>query len=169
MVNSVVNTTYSEVGDSAAGTPSFVIGDSEVGTTSSVVGYSEVGIPSFPATPGSDVGLVGNVGLFLLSARFPFAASKYDFDFCKTVETKLSVTCSVPQFVNTSSSGCCKVLLVASLLMSNLTPLSRSDLLHRSTKLKSLFVEFFLLFSQMNSHEAGTDPFLSDGTVENFR
>ena len=53
--------TSSVVGDSVASTPSFVIGDSAVGTTSSAVGDSAVGTPSYPATPCSNVGLVGNV------------------------------------------------------------------------------------------------------------
>ena len=56
--------------------------------------------------------------------------------------------------------------LVAPFWMSNLTPLYRSDLLHRSAKLKSLFVVSSLLFSQMNFQEAGTGPFFSDETVE---
>ena len=42
-----------------------------------------------------------------------------------------------------------------------------SDLLHRSAKLKSSYVASSLLFSHMNVHEAGIDPFFSDGTVEN--
>ena len=109
---------------------------------------------------------MGNVWLLLLSAKFPFAASKYDFDFCETVETKLSVTCYVSQFVNASYFGCRKHLLVAFLWMSNFTPLSRSDLLHRYAKFKSLYVASSLLFSQMNLQESGIDPFFNDGTVE---
>ena len=50
--------------------------------------------------------------------------------------------------------------------MSNFTPLSRSDLLHRSAKLKFLFVVSSLLFSNMKVHEAGTDTVFSYGTVE---
>ena len=60
------------------------------------------------------------------------------------------------------------LFLAVSFWMSNLTPLSRSDLLHKSAKLKSLFVASSLLFLQMNFQEAGTDQFLSDGTVEFF-
>ena len=92
MGNSSVGTTSSAVGGSAFGTPSFTIGDSEVGTTYSAGGDSAVGTPSFPATPCSNVCLVGNVWFLLLSAKFTFSASKYDFDFCETVVTKLSVT-----------------------------------------------------------------------------
>ena len=93
--DSAVGTTSSAVVNSAVGTPSFLIGDSAAGTTSSAVVDSAVGTPSFPATPCSNVGLVGNVLLLLLSARYPFAASKYDFNFYETVVTKLSVTCYV--------------------------------------------------------------------------
>ena len=50
--------------------------------------------------------------------------------------------------------------------MSNFTSLSRSDLLHRSDKLKSLYVASSLLFSHMKVHEAVIDPVFSDGTVE---
>ena len=50
--------------------------------------------------------------------------------------------------------------------MPNFTPLSRSDLLHMSAKLKASYVEISILFLNMNVHEAGTDPFLSDLTVE---
>ena len=142
------------------------MGDSAVGTTSSAVDDLAVGTTSFSASPCSNVGLIGNVWLLLLSYGFTFAASKYDFYFCKTVVTKLSVTCSVSQFVNALSSGCWTFLLVASLLMSNFTPLSRSYLLHRSAKLKYLYVAISLLFLQMNFQESGTDPFFSDGTVE---
>ena len=52
--------------------------------------------------------------------------------------------------------------------MSNFTPLSRSDLLHRSAKLKSSYVASSLLFSYMKVHEAGIDPIFSDGIVEFF-
>ena len=52
--------------------------------------------------------------------------------------------------------------------MSNFTPLYRSDLLHRSDKLKSSYVASYILFLHMNVHEAGTDPFFSDGTVKKF-
>ena len=123
-------------GYSLVGTSSFVTGDSAVGTTSSAVGDSVVGTPSFNATPCYNVGLMGNVWLLLVSEHFPFAASKYDFDLCKKVETKLWVTCSVSQFVNAPSFDCWFILLVASFWMSNLTPLYRSDLLHKSSKWK---------------------------------
>ena len=94
------------MGNSAVGTTSSAVGDSAVGTTSSAVGGSAVGTPSFPATPFSNVGLVGNVLLLLLSAKFPFAASKYYFVFCKTMVTKLSVICSMSQFVDALSFVC---------------------------------------------------------------
>ena len=50
--------------------------------------------------------------------------------------------------------------------MSNLPPLSRLDLIHRSAKFKSLHVASSLLFSKMNLQESGTAPSFSDGTVE---
>ena len=53
--------------------------------------------------------------------------------------------------------------------MSNFTPLSRSDLLHRSAELKYLYVASSLIFLYMKVHEFGIDPVLSDGTVEKFR
>ena len=59
--NSAVDTTSSAVCDSAVGTPLVVIVDSAVSTTYSAVGDSAVGTTSFPATPCSNVGLVGNV------------------------------------------------------------------------------------------------------------
>ena len=82
-------------GDSSVGTPSFsanlwskiglainVFGDSSVSTTSvSAVGDSAVSSPSFYKNLWSKVDLLGNVLLLSLSAKFPFAASKYDFDF----------------------------------------------------------------------------------------
>ena len=83
MGDSSVGTISTAAGDSAVGTPSFVIGDSAISTTSSAVGDSAADTSSFPTTCSSDVGLVGTVLLLLLSAKFPFAASKYDFDFCK--------------------------------------------------------------------------------------
>ena len=55
---------------------------------------------------------------------------------------------------------------VASFCISKWTPLSRSDLLHRSAKLKSPYVASSLLFLQMNFQEAGTDPFFRDRTVK---
>ena len=83
------------------------VGDSAVGTTSILaVGDLAVGTPSFSANIWYKVDLVGNVLLLLLSAKFPFAASKYDLDFCETVMNKFSVTCSVSQFVSASSFGC---------------------------------------------------------------
>ena len=143
------------------------VGDSAVGTTSILsVGDSAVGTTSFSANLWSKVGLVENVWLLSLLAKFPSAASKYDFGFCKTVVTKLSATCSVSQFVSTSSFGCWKSLLFESLWMSNFAPLSYSDLLHRSAKLKSSYIASSLLFSQMNVQEAGIDPFLVMHTVE---
>ena len=82
-----------------------MLGDSAVGTISdSAVGDSAVGYPSFSMNLRSKVDLVGNV--LLLLAKFPFAASKYDFDFFKTVVIKFSVTCSVLQYVSASSFGC---------------------------------------------------------------
>ena len=50
--------------------------------------------------------------------------------------------------------------------MSKFTPFSRSDLLHRSAKLKSSYVVSSLLFLHMKVHEAGIDPVLSDGNVQ---
>ena len=50
--------------------------------------------------------------------------------------------------------------------MLNFTPLSRSNLLHRSAKLKSSYIAGSLLFLHMKVHEAVIDPFFSDGTVE---
>ena len=103
---SATSTTSSTVGDSVVGTPSFVTSNSSFGTTSSAVGDSAVGTPSFPATSCSNVGMMGSVRLLFLSAKFTFAASKYDFDFCNMVVTKFSVTYSVSQFVSASSFGC---------------------------------------------------------------
>ena len=51
--------------------------------------------------------------------------------------------------------------------MSNFTPLSHSDLLHRSAKLNSSYVASSLLFLHMKVHKAGIDTVFSDVTVEN--
>ena len=70
-----------------------MLGDSAVATTSiSSVGDSAVGTPSFSTNICSNVDLVGNVLLLSLSAKFPFDASKYDFDIFETVVTKFPVT-----------------------------------------------------------------------------
>ena len=50
--------------------------------------------------------------------------------------------------------------------MSKFTPLSRLDLLHRSSKLKPSYVASSLIFYCMKVHEAGIDPVFSAGTVE---
>ena len=50
--------------------------------------------------------------------------------------------------------------------MSNFTPFPRSDLLHRSAKLKSSYVASSLKFSHMNVHKDRINPFFSDGIVE---
>ena len=50
--------------------------------------------------------------------------------------------------------------------MSNFTLLSRLDFLHRSAKLKSLYVATSLLFLHMKLHESGIYPVFSDVTVE---
>ena len=58
------------------------VDDSAVCTTSVVaVGDSAVGTPSFYTNIWSKVDLVVNVLLLSLLNKFPFAASKYDFDF----------------------------------------------------------------------------------------
>ena len=117
--SAVGTTSILAVGDSAVGTPSFsanlwskiglarnVLGDSAGGTISILaVGDSAVGTPSFSTNLCSKVELVGNVLLLSLSAKFRFAASNYDFNFCKTVVTKFLVTCSVLQFVSASRFG----------------------------------------------------------------
>ena len=61
IVNSAAGTTSSAVSDSVFGSPSFVTGYSAVSTTSSAVCESAVGTLSFPATPCSNVGIMGNV------------------------------------------------------------------------------------------------------------
>ena len=118
--SAVGTTSVLEAGDSSVGTPSFseniwskiglainVLGDSVFGTTSiSAVGDSVVGSPSLFTNLCSKVDPVENVLLLLLSAKFPFAASKYDLDFFETVVIKFSVTCSVSQSVSALSFGC---------------------------------------------------------------
>ena len=73
VVDSSVGTSLFVIGDSAVGTTSSAVGDSTVGTPSFVTGAlgdSSIGTPSFPLTPCSNVGLMGNVLLLLLSENF---------------------------------------------------------------------------------------------------
>ena len=49
--------------------------------------------------------------------------------------------------------------------MSNFTPLSHSDFLHRSAKLKCFYVASSVLYLHMKVHEAGIDLVFNDGTV----